>query len=113
MIDHYNGTPIVHSALQLAPLVFVRPNELRQAKWKHIDFKKKQWCYTISKTNTPHIVPLAKQVTTILEELHPHTQHSDYVFPSARSAKRPMSDNAILVALRSMGIGKEEMVNLP
>lgn len=64
MIDEYEGTPVVQYALKLCPLVFVRPNELRQAKWSDIDLKKAQWSYLVTKTNTSHIVPLAKQAIT-------------------------------------------------
>jgi integrase len=109
MIDAYEGTLIVHCALRLAPLVFVRPSELRMAKWDDIDFAKAQWRYLVTKTQTQHIVPLSRQAIAILQELYPVTKDSVYVFPNARSNQRPMSDCAILVALRNMGIPKEEM----
>jgi integrase len=108
-IDVYQGTLPVRSALRLAPLVFVRPGELRRAKWADIDLDAAEWRYTITKTDTQHIVPLAKQVVAILRELNPVTGRGEFVFPSARSSTRPMSDNAILAAMRSMGIAKEEM----
>jgi integrase len=108
-IDGYDGTMIVKSAMKLAPLVFVRPGELRQAEWKDIDLDKAEWRYTISKTNTPHIVPLSRQAIKMLKEIQPVTGKGKYVFPSARSAKRPMSDNAILAAFRRMGYEKDEM----
>ncbi len=110
-IDGYTGTFPVCCALRMAPLVFVRPSELRQAQWAHIDLDAAEWRYTITKTNTQHIVPLAKQAIAILKELRPLTGRGRYVFPSARNPKgdRPMSDNAILGALRRMGISKEEM----
>lgn len=108
-IDGYQGTLPVRCALRLAPLVFVRPGELRRAEWANIDLDKAEWCFTVTKTSTPHIVPLAKQAVAILRDLHPVTGRGRYVFPSARSSTRPMSDNAILAAMRSMGISKEEM----
>ena len=108
-IDSYKGTLIVKCALRLAPLVFVRPGELRKAQWKDIDLDIAEWRFTVSKTNTPHIVPLSRQSIEILEEIKPLTGNGPYVFPSQRSAKRPMSDNAVLVAFRTMGISKEEM----
>jgi integrase len=89
--------------------VFVRPGELRQARWADIDFDAAEWRYTITKTKTQHIVPLAKQVVAILKELHPLTGDGTYVFPSPRTGERPMSDNAILAALRRLGIPKDEM----
>jgi integrase len=110
-IDGYSGSFVVKSALQLAPLVFVRPGELRQAEWEHIDFETKEWRYLVTKTQTPHIVPLSAQALTILQELKPLTGNGRYVFPSARTpnGSRPMSDMALLAALRRMGIGKDEM----
>ena len=108
-LDGYEGTLTVRCALRLAPLVFVRPGELRNAQWTDIDFEAAEWRYLVTKTNTPHIVPLARQVIEILRELQPLTENSRFVFPSARSFTRPMSDNAILAAMRRLGIDKDEM----
>ena len=105
----YNGTLTVGCALRLAPLVFVRPGELRAAQWADIDFDAPEWRYTVSKTGTEHIVPLSRQAVAILREIQSLTGKGQYVFPSARSPRRPMSDNAILAAMRRMGIGKDEM----
>jgi len=113
-IDGYQGTLPVFGALRLAPLVFVRPGELRKAEWKDVDFDAAIWSFNASKskgagTEKPHIVPLARQALDILQELYSLTGSGHYVFPGARSIKRPMSDNAVLAALRRMGISKEEM----
>lgn len=108
-IDGYKGSHIVFCALRLAPLVFVRPYELRTAKWADIDFKTAEWRYIARKTDTPHIVPLSKQAVEILQELYPITGEGIFVFPSARGGGRSMSDNAILAAMRRLGIDKEEM----
>jgi len=108
-LDGYEGTPTVRCALRLAPLVFVRPGELRHARWEDVDLDGAEWKYLVTKTDTPHIVPLARQAVEILHELHPLTGRGDFVFPSARGKGRPMSDNAILAAMRRMGISKEEM----
>jgi integrase len=108
-LDGYKGTLTVACALRLAPLVFVRPGELRTAEWADIDLDAAEWRYHVSKTNTDHIVPLAKQAVAILREIHAVTGHSRYVFPGARTNGRPMSDNAILAAMRRMGIAKDEM----
>ncbi|HHF7367644.1 TPA: tyrosine-type recombinase/integrase [Legionella bozemanae] len=108
IIEGYEGSLIVRCALRIAPLVFVRPGELRHAKWEDIDFDTAQWSYIVTKTDTPHIVPLATQAISILKELHPLTGNNTFVFPSARSNDRPMSDNAILAALRRLDIRKEE-----
>lgn len=107
----YSGSVIVRSALQMAPLVFVRPGELRQAKWQDISLEASEWRFVVSKTDTPHIVPLARQTLEILREIEPLTGEGTYVFPSARNSKgdRAMSDNAILAAMRGMGIGKDDM----
>ncbi len=109
-IDGYRGkNAIVYCALKLAPMVFVRPGELRAAQWADIDLDKAEWRFTTSKTKQEHVVPLARQAVEILSDLKRLTGGSDYVFPSARCWYRPMSDNAVLSALRRMGIGKEEM----
>ena len=110
-LDGYEGTLTVRCALRFAPLVFVRPGELRHAQWKDIDLDNAEWRYLVTKTETQHIVPLSKQAVEILRELQPLTGRGRYVFPSARDHKgdRAMSDNAILAAMRRMGIGKEEM----
>lgn len=107
-IDSYQGTYPVHCALKLSPLFFVRPGELRSAKWADLDFEAAEWRFTVTKTNTPHIVPLARQAIEILRELQKYTNFSPYVFPSARSKTRPMSNNAVLGALRRLGIGADE-----
>jgi integrase len=82
---------------------------LRHAEWKDIDLAGAEWRYTATKTETPHIVPLCRQAVEILGELHPLTGHGQFLFPGARTSKRPMSDNAILAAMRRLGISKEEM----
>ena len=109
MMDAYSGTLTVQCALKLAPLVFVRPGELRTARWEDINLEMAQWRYTVSKTSTEHIVPLSRQAIDILQKLFPVTGTWKYVFPSARSRNRPMSNNAVLSALRRMEIEKEEM----
>ncbi|MFZ1546805.1 MAG: integrase arm-type DNA-binding domain-containing protein, partial [Candidatus Nitrotoga sp.] len=108
-LDGYQGTLTVACALRLAPLVFVRPGELRNAEWADIDLDAAEWRYHVTKTDSDHIVPLATQAVAILRELHALTGSGRYVFPGARSNGRPMSDNAILAAMRRMGIGKDEM----
>jgi integrase len=109
MLDGYDGTMPVRCALRLMPLVFVRPGELRKAEWSQFDLDAAEWRYTVSKTDTQHIVPLSRQAVAILREISPLTGRGRFVFPNARSAARPMSDNAILAAMRTMGIGKDEM----
>ncbi|MGO9446410.1 MAG: tyrosine-type recombinase/integrase [Thiobacillaceae bacterium] len=108
-IDNYQGNLITRSALRLLPLVFVRPGELRQAKWEEIDLNTAEWRYTVTKTNTPHIVPLASQAVEILRELHDLTGRSVYAFPGLRSHDRPMSENTINAALRYMGYDQQVM----
>lgn len=108
-LDGYQGTLPVACALRLAPLVFVRPGELRKAVWADIDLDAAEWCYHVTKTDSEHIVPLATQAVATLRELHALTGDGVYVFPGARTNGRPMSDNAILAAMRRLGIGKDEM----
>ena len=98
------------AALRLAPLVFVRPGELRTAKWVDIDFETSEWRYMVTKTETPAYRPFgAPKPLKFYKEIKPLTGRGDYIFPSARSSSRPMSDNAILAAMRRMGIAKDEM----
>lgn len=105
----YEGTPAVTAALRLAPLVFARPGELRRAMWADMDLEAAEWRYVASKTKVPHLVPLARQAVDILRELQPITGRSPFVFPGGRSKFRPMSDNAVLAALRRSNIAKEDL----
>jgi integrase len=110
-IDGYSGSSVVKWALQLAPLVFVRPGELRQAEWPEIDFDAAEWTIPSDrmKTREPHLVPLSMQAVAILKEAQTLTGSGKYVFPSHRSRTRPMSNNAVLAALRRMGFDKDTM----
>lgn len=101
--DGFSGTFPVLCALRLAPMLFVRPGELRQAEWTQFDLDKGEWRYLITKTKTEHLVPLESQVVAILRELHALPGQGRYVFPGARSALRPMSEAAINAALRRLG----------
>jgi integrase len=104
-IDSLTGTMEVQCSMRMLPLVFVRPGELRTAEWKEIDFENRQWKIPAEKMKMkqPHIVPLADQAIQILEEIYPLTCRSRYVFPSARSAARPISQTAMASALARMG----------
>jgi integrase len=108
-IDGYEGTFPVRCALRLAPLVFVRPGELRQAQWADIDLSAAEWRFHVTKTRTDHIVPLSRQAAQILSELRELTGHGRYAFPGARTHERPMSDNALNAALRRLDIPKDKM----
>jgi integrase len=109
-IDAFKGTFVVQCALKLAPMLFVRPGELRQARWREFDLDKAEWKYWVTKTKNDHIVPLASQAVNILRELLPLTGHTEFVFPGARSNGRTMSDAAVNAALRRMGYDtKNEM----
>ncbi|MFM0638531.1 integrase arm-type DNA-binding domain-containing protein [Paraburkholderia metrosideri] len=101
-LDGFQGTFVVQCALRLAPLLFVRPGELRTAEWAQFDLDKAQWRYTVSKTKTEHLVPLATQAVAMLRDLYALTGHRQYVFPG-RDVKKPMSGAAINAALRRMG----------
>ena len=108
MLDGYSGSFVVACALKLAPLVFVRPGELRQAEWAAIDLDQAEWRYAVTKTDTDHLVPLSRQAIQILREIHRLTGEGRYVFPSSRSASRPMSNNTVNAAMRRMGIDTHE-----
>jgi integrase len=107
-IDGYEGSFVTKCALRLAPLLFVRPGELRHMEWSEISLEGEEWSIPGDKMKTgqPHLVPLAKQAVEILQELQPLTGGGRYVFPSARTTKRPMSNNATLAALRRMGLAR-------
>ncbi len=104
----YRGTIIVQTALKLAPMLFVRPGELRQAEWAEIDLDASLWSIPANrmKMRQAHLVPLSRQAVELLRELHPLTGRGQYVFTGGRSPKRPMSEAAVLAALRAMGFDK-------
>jgi integrase len=110
-IDGYTGTLSVKCAITLAPLLFVRPGELRQAEWSEIDLDKAEWNIPAErmKMREAHLVPLSTQAIRILKELQPLTGHGRYVFPSLRTGERPMSENTVNAALRRLGFQKNEM----
>ena len=101
-IDGYNGGHIVRAALRFAPLVFVRPGELRAAKWADIDFDRAEWRFVTSKTKTEHLVPLSRQSLEILKNLYLLTGSGEFVFPNVRPG-RPISDATMNRALQTMG----------
>lgn len=102
-IDGFTGTFTVQTALRLAPLVFVRPSELRTAKWADIDLQAAEWRYRVSKTQTDHLVPLSKQAVHLLQEIQPLSGHGEFVFMGGHDPKKPMSEAAINAALKRMG----------
>lgn len=110
-IDGYAGTPETRAALRLAPLVFVRPGELRRAEWAEFDLDKAEWRLPAEKmkSKAAHIVPLSRQAVSILGEIRPLTGRWQFVFPSIRSRGRPMSENTINAALRRLGYTSDEM----
>ena len=101
-IDGFRGTFVVQCALRLAPLFFVRPGELRKARWTDFDLDKAEWRYLVTKTKTEHLVPLASQTLLVLRQLYALTGQREHVFPG-RDPKKPLSDAAINAALRRMG----------
>lgn len=102
-IDGFTGTFTVQSALRLAPLVFVRPSELRTAKWADIDLEAAEWRYRVSKTKTDHLVPLSLQALEILKAIQSLSGHKEFVFMGGHDPKKPMSEAAINAALKRMG----------
>lgn len=102
-IDGFSGTFTVQCGLRLAPMMFVRPSELRMAKWTDIDLESGEWRYFVSKTKTDHLVPLPTQAIKILIELKAFSGHGQYVFQGGHSPLKPMSESAINAALKRMG----------
>jgi integrase len=110
-IEGYYGQPTTRLALQLSSLLFVRPGELRHARWREIDFEKAVWTVPAEtmKMKRPHRVPLSRQALVILRELHAMTGRGEFVFPAVDSFRRPMSNNTLNAALRRLGYSKEEV----
>jgi integrase len=110
-LDGYQGHFVTRCALRLAPLVFVRPGELRAAEWQEFDLDNAEWRIPGSrmKMRTTHTVPLSHQAVAVLRELYPLTGRGKYVFPSLRTGERPMSENTVNAALRRLGYDKSEM----
>ncbi|MBF0371128.1 MAG: tyrosine-type recombinase/integrase [Magnetococcales bacterium] len=110
-IEEYKGSFVTKCALRLAPLVFVRPGELRRAEWAEINLDGAEWRIPEEKMKAGalHVVPLSSQAVAILREIQPLTGSGRYVFPGARSDQRPMSENTVLAALRRLGYAKGEM----
>jgi integrase len=110
-IRHYQGTPTVMAALKLSPLLFCRPGELRHLEWIEVKFNQTRIELPAEKMKMqePHIIPLSTQAMEILQELQPITGRGKYVFPSARGPSRPLSDNGVRTALRTLGYTNEQI----
>ena len=106
----YQGSPVTQAALKLAPMTFVRPGELRKARWQDLDLDAGEWKYVTSKTKTPHVVPLSRQAVAVPRNLQPYSRRSEFVFPGVRSAQKPMSENTLNAALRNLGFDSDTMV---
>jgi integrase len=110
-MDGYTGTPVVKTALLLSPLVFCRPGELRHGEWSEINWEEKRWEIPADKMKIkqPHIIPLSRQAMSLLRVLEPLTGKGRYIFPSARGRSRPLSENGVRTALRTLGYDNETM----
>lgn len=110
-IDEYDGWPSIRAALQFLALTFARPGEVRGATRKEFDLKKAVWRISAERTKMrrPHEVPLSRQALNVLEDIWPFSEYSELVFPSIRSSRKPLSDNAFNSALRRMGYTQDEM----
>ena len=117
IIRGYQGGPIVRAALQLAPVLFQRPGELRAAAWAEFDLDAALWTIPAArmkrrvegkKNGDPHLVPLPTQAVEILRQLHKLTGHGTLLFPGERSHDRPISDNTLRAALLTLGYGPDK-----
>lgn len=118
-MDGYDGSPITRAALELSPLLLLRPGELRQMQWAWVDLDRAMLTIpaeTMKRTKSgkengpPHLVPLAAQAVAVLRRVQPLTGGSPFVFPSSTSPKtRCMSENTVRSALRRMGYGNDDM----
>ena len=110
-IDRYAGRALTRLALKLSPLVFVRPHNLRKARWQDVDLENGVWKIIgrHMKKKIEHRIPLSRQATEIFRELKVLTGRFEYVFPGQGNRLHPMSENTINKALRNMGYGHDEM----
>lgn len=111
-MDGYSGTIVTKAALRLSPLLFCRPGELRQLEWSEINFEERRIDIPLSKMKTreqAHVIPLSRQALEILKEIQLFTGRGKYVFPSQRGGSRPLSENGVRTALRTLGYGNDEM----
>ncbi|MBK7617110.1 MAG: integrase arm-type DNA-binding domain-containing protein [Burkholderiales bacterium] len=116
--DAYAATPVVRAALKLAPMLLLRPGELRYAEWPEIDLEAAMWTVPAARMKrelrekmhgAPHLVPLPKQAVAVLKDLRPLTGHARMVFRGERHHDRAMSENTINAALRAMGFPADEV----
>lgn len=110
-MEDFRGTPVVKTALLLSPLLFARPGELRHMEWEEINWEESRWEIpaTKMKMKQPHIVPLSRQATALLRDIQKLTGQGRYVFPSARGRSRPLSENGVRTALRTLGYDNDTM----
>ncbi len=110
-MEAYHGSPVVRAALWFSLYTFQRPGEIRAAAWEEMDLESTLWRIPAErmKNRRPHVVTLSRQVMAILEQLRHITGDSPFVFPAVVSKSKPMSENTIRVALRSMGYTNEQM----
>jgi integrase len=110
-IEAYEGSFITRCAMQLSPMLFVRPGELRRAEWSEVNLDAAEWRIPAPKMKgrVMHIVPLAKQAVSIMRELQPLTGRSRWVFPGARTNGEPMSENTVNAALRRLGYDRSKI----
>jgi len=123
-MDGYRGEAVTVAALKMAPLTFVRPGELRAARWEEFDLDHRdgaRWVIPAARrklrkaakegaSTEPHVVPLSSQAVAILRDLRPLTGRREYVFPGVRDPKRPMSENTVNAALRNLGFTGDTIV---
>jgi hypothetical protein len=110
-MEEFKGRPITGIALKLAPLLFVRPGELRHARWRHIDFANAQWRIPAEcmKSRVQHLVPLSHQALSLLKTLRPLSGHSEFLFPSTSTSARPLHAEALSIGLRASGFLSTEV----
>jgi len=116
-IKHYKGGMVVRVALQLTPLIYQRPGNVRMMEWSELELEAATWTIPSAKMKRTvkgkadgedHVVPLPTQAVTLLKTIQPLSGHGRYVFPGERNHDRPMSDNAVRSALYALGFGDEQ-----
>lgn len=117
-VTSYTGQPTTVAAIRLSAMLFQRPGNMRALEWEWLDLGAKMlslppWAMKRRKhgkiNGRPHLVPLPRQAIVILRELHQLTGHGKHVFPSVRGGGRPMSNNTVNAAMRSLGFAGDEM----
>ncbi|WP_226702690.1 tyrosine-type recombinase/integrase [Microbulbifer elongatus] len=105
LIDQYEGSMTVRNALKIAPLLMLRPGELRHMTWEHVNWELQQLEFPagfMKDKSRSHVVPLSRQAVSILEEQYRYCGAFSYAFPSAHGRRKHMGPTAMQKALKTL-----------